>query len=55
MVQLRTLALPVLSLLAAVSASNVQDLTPSNFDDIAFAGTPSLVEFFAPWYASFLL
>ena len=35
---------------AAAAASFVQDLTPSNFDDIVLkSGKPSLVEFFAPW------
>lgn len=46
MVNLRTLAL---TLLTPLSALAVTDLTPSNFDDTVFKGTPSLVEFFAPW------
>ncbi|KAI9671476.1 MAG: hypothetical protein M1831_004385 [Alyxoria varia] len=48
MVLLKSLAaLPALSLLAL--ASSVQDLTPKNFDQTIFKGTPGLVEFFAPW------
>ncbi|RFU33548.1 hypothetical protein B7463_g2815, partial [Scytalidium lignicola] len=37
--------------LATVSfaASAVLDLLPSNFDEVAIAGKPALVEFFAPW------
>ena len=38
-----------LALISPLSALAVLDLTPSNFDDSVFAGTPSLVEFFAPW------
>ncbi|KAJ7364050.1 protein disulfide isomerase [Mycena albidolilacea] len=34
---------------AVVGASNVLDLTPSNFDTIIGQGKPGLVEFFAPW------
>jgi hypothetical protein len=34
----------------SVLASNVIDLTPSNFDAIVDSGKPALVEFFAPWY-----
>jgi protein disulfide-isomerase A6 len=41
---LLTLALPLL-----VSASNVIDLTPSNFDSLILSGKPGLVEFYAPW------
>lgn len=53
MVQLKTLLLPALTLIGASSAaSNVQEFTPKNFDASVFAGTPSLVEFFAPWYVS---
>jgi protein disulfide-isomerase A6 len=39
------------ALAAAVSAkSAVLDLIPSNFDDVVLkSGTPTLVEFFAPW------
>lgn len=36
----------------SVLASNVIDLTPSNFDAIIDSGKPALVEFFAPWYVS---
>lgn len=53
MVRFTTLLLPVLSLVGAsiASASSaVKELTPSNFESTVFAGTPSLVEFFAPWY-----
>ena len=46
MVKIRPLALALLSPLAALA---VKDLTPSNFDATVFDGTPSLVEFFAPW------
>ncbi|KKY18909.1 putative disulfide isomerase [Phaeomoniella chlamydospora] len=35
---------------AFVAASDVIDLTPDNFDSVVLkSGTPSLVEFFAPW------
>ncbi|PAV16068.1 disulfide isomerase [Pyrrhoderma noxium] len=34
---------------AAVSASNVIELNPDNFDSIIGQGKPALVEFFAPW------
>ncbi|KZS88103.1 protein disulfide isomerase [Sistotremastrum niveocremeum HHB9708] len=34
---------------AAVSASNVVDLTPETFDQNIISGKPGLVEFFAPW------
>ncbi|KAF9003951.1 protein disulfide isomerase [Cyathus striatus] len=37
------------ALIAAVSASNVIDLTPDNFDQVVGKGKPALVEFFAPW------
>jgi protein disulfide-isomerase A6 len=35
--------------IAVVTASNVVDLTPDNFDDVVGTGKPALVEFFAPW------
>jgi len=35
--------------IAVVSASNVLDLTPDNFDQVVGQGKPALVEFFAPW------
>ncbi|KAJ7170695.1 protein disulfide isomerase [Mycena crocata] len=35
--------------IAAVSASNVLELTPANFDSVIGQGKPGLVEFFAPW------
>lgn len=41
----------VIALVAPALASNVLKLTPDNFDTEVFGGTPSLVEFFAPWYA----
>ncbi|KAJ7707688.1 disulfide isomerase [Mycena rosella] len=34
---------------AVVSASNVLELTPANFDTVIGQGKPGLVEFFAPW------
>ncbi|BFZ59479.1 hypothetical protein YB2330_000489 [Saitoella coloradoensis] len=34
---------------SAALASNVVDLTPSNFDEIVGSGKPALVEFYAPW------
>lgn len=37
------------SLLAAVTASNVLELGPDNFDAVIGKGKPGLVEFFAPW------
>ncbi|KAF8149922.1 protein disulfide isomerase [Crassisporium funariophilum] len=37
------------ALAAGVSASNVIDLTPENFDSVIGQGKPALVEFFAPW------
>ena len=41
---------PALGLfIVSAVASNVIELTPSNFDKEVFGGTPSLVEFFAPW------
>jgi hypothetical protein len=40
--QISTLA-SLLSLFTIVSASNVIDLTPSNFDDIIGSGKPALV------------
>jgi protein disulfide-isomerase A6 len=36
--------------IAVVTASNVVDLTPDNFDDVVGTGKPALVEFFAPWW-----
>ena len=41
----------VIALLPAlVSAENVLELTPKNFDDVVLkSGKPALVEFFAPW------
>ncbi|EDR00989.1 protein disulfide isomerase [Laccaria bicolor S238N-H82] len=36
-------------LIGGVSASNVIELTPENFDSVIGKGTPALVEFFAPW------
>ncbi|KAF5359143.1 hypothetical protein D9756_003414 [Leucocoprinus leucothites] len=35
--------------IAVVTASNVVDLTPDNFDQFVGQGKPALVEFFAPW------
>ncbi|KAF8135066.1 thioredoxin-like protein [Boletus edulis] len=35
--------------LAAVSASNVLELGPDNFDAVIGKGKPALVEFYAPW------
>jgi len=35
--------------IAVVGASNVLELTPSNFDTVIGQGKPGLVEFFAPW------
>lgn len=50
---IQTLVLPALTLFTtAFAQSNVIDLTPDNFDAEVFAGKPSLVEFYAPWYAS---
>ncbi|KAL9051037.1 MAG: hypothetical protein Q9162_006260 [Coniocarpon cinnabarinum] len=46
MVNIRTLTL---SLLSPALALAVQSLTPDTFDATVFSGTPSLVEFFAPW------
>jgi len=37
------------ALWAGVSASNVVELVPGNFDTVIGRGTPALVEFFAPW------
>lgn len=45
----RSYLLPALTLLGSAFASNVLDLTPENFDKTILAGTPALVEFFAPW------
>ncbi|KAL1683229.1 thioredoxin-like protein [Schizophyllum commune] len=42
-------ALALAALFTAVSASNVIDLTPENFDSVVGQGKPGLVEFFAPW------
>ncbi|TEB33343.1 disulfide isomerase [Coprinellus micaceus] len=36
------------ALIASVTASNVQELTPDNFDDVV-GKVPAFVEFFAPW------
>lgn len=47
MVRIASLALGLLAGFAA--ASDVIDVLPSNIDQIVFSGTPSLVEFFAPW------
>ncbi|TDL16574.1 protein disulfide isomerase [Rickenella mellea] len=47
--------LPSISLLVLafvsgiVTASNVAELTPDNFDSVVGKGAPALVEFFAPW------
>lgn len=41
--------LHVIRLLAAVTASNVLELGPDNFDAVIGKGKPGLVEFFAPW------
>ncbi|KAJ7494745.1 protein disulfide isomerase [Mycena galericulata] len=37
------------AIIAAVGASNVLELTPTNFDTVIGQGKPGLVEFFAPW------
>ncbi|EEB89006.1 hypothetical protein MPER_12953, partial [Moniliophthora perniciosa FA553] len=37
------------AIIAGVSASNVIDLSPDNWDDVVGKGKPGLVEFFAPW------
>ncbi|ESK94635.1 disulfide isomerase [Moniliophthora roreri MCA 2997] len=37
------------AIIAGVSASNVIDLSPENWDDVVGKGKPGLVEFFAPW------
>ena len=47
MVQMRSFLFSAFALL--VSADKVLDLTPSSFDSTIFSGTPSLVEYFAPW------
>lgn len=47
MVRLTSLALGLFATLAL--ASDVIDVRPENIDEIVFSGTPSLVEFFAPW------
>ncbi|KAG0706801.1 protein disulfide isomerase [Suillus ampliporus] len=44
-----SLSLLFAGLLAGVSASNVVELTPDNFDSEIGTGKPGLVEFFAPW------
>ncbi|CAK5269157.1 unnamed protein product [Mycena citricolor] len=44
-----TSSLLAAALLHLVSASNVLDLNPGNFDEIIGQGKPGLVEFFAPW------
>ncbi|KAJ7227198.1 thioredoxin-like protein [Mycena pura] len=37
------------AIISAAAASNVLELTPTNFDSIIGQGKPGLVEFFAPW------
>ncbi len=49
MVRVKTLLLSSLSIIVTSSASAVRDLASTNFDATVFDGTPSLVEFFAPW------
>ncbi|KAG8212998.1 thioredoxin-like protein [Butyriboletus roseoflavus] len=44
-----SLSLLFAGLLAGVSASNVLELEPNNFDSVIGTGKPGLVEFFAPW------
>ncbi|KAL4062929.1 thioredoxin-like protein [Scleroderma yunnanense] len=44
-----SVSLFVASLLVSVTASNVLELVPDNFDDVIGKGKPGLVEFFAPW------
>ncbi|KAH7884731.1 protein disulfide isomerase [Phlebopus sp. FC_14] len=39
----------IAGLLASVTASNVLELGPDNFDSVIGKGKPGLVEFFAPW------
>ncbi|KAJ3500663.1 hypothetical protein NMY22_g19186 [Coprinellus aureogranulatus] len=43
-----SISLLVGALIAGVTASNVQELTPDNFDDVV-GKVPAFVEFFAPW------
>ncbi|KAJ4290325.1 hypothetical protein N0V90_010541 [Kalmusia sp. IMI 367209] len=46
----RLLPAAIALLPALVSAENVLELTPKNFDDVVLkSGKPALVEFFAPW------
>lgn len=47
MVRIATLALGLLAGFAV--ASDVIEVIPANLDTVVFSGTPSLVEFFAPW------
>lgn len=49
MLQLRTILLSTLSLVGFAAADSVLALDSKNFDATAFAGVPSLVEFYAPW------
>jgi protein disulfide-isomerase A6 len=44
-----SLSLLFAGLLAGVSASDVLELVPDNFDSVVGIGKPGLVEFFAPW------
>ncbi|KAL0580969.1 hypothetical protein V5O48_001061 [Marasmius crinis-equi] len=46
---MRLVSLLFASIIAGVSASNVIDLSPDNWDDVVGHGKPGLVEFFAPW------
>ena len=46
-----TLSLILATLVVAEAASDVVDLTPSNFNSVVDAEKLILVEFFAPWYA----
>ncbi|KAG6332449.1 hypothetical protein ID866_6641 [Astraeus odoratus] len=45
-----SLSLFMAGMLAGVSASNVLELGPDNFDQVIGKGKPGLVEFFAPWW-----
>jgi len=49
MVQIKSLLLAGLTATLSLAGSEVIDLIPTNFDKIAIAGKPALVEFFAPW------
>ena len=49
MVQIKSVALSLLSLPLLISAEAVIDITPDTFDSTVLSGVPSLVEFFAPW------